>query len=129
MRALAEYVDLYLIHAPHPGKRLDSWRALEHLQSIGLVRSIGVSNYGIVHLEELLEVATVTPAVNQIEMHPFLVRHALVVWCEERNIVVEGYSPLAKARRLDDPDIVALAAKCVAAAAAAAVGAASLARL
>lgn len=109
----ADYVDLYLIHSPVPGKRLDSWRALEFLQATGRTRSIGVSNYGIHHLEELRRVAQVMPAVNQIEAHPFLVRDALIVYCEENDIAIEAYSPLAKARRLDDPDLVAIGAKCV----------------
>lgn len=111
--ACAEYVDLYLIHAPHPGKRLESWKALETLKQLGKAKSIGVSNYGVHHLEELLEVATVPPAVNQIEMHPFLVRHELVVWCEHHDIQIEGYSPLAKAHRLDDPDLVEIARRFV----------------
>lgn len=70
-----DYVDLYLIHSPTPGKklRLESWKALEKLKNEGKIKSIGVSNYGVHHLKELLEVCTVKPVVNQIEAsHLFL---------------------------------------------------------
>lgn len=64
-----DYVDLYLIHSPTPGKelRLESWKALEKLKKEGKIKSIGVSNYGVHHLKELLEACTVKPVVNQIE--------------------------------------------------------------
>ena len=108
-------MDLYLIHAPVPGARLETWRALEHLKATGKARSIGVSNYGVHHLKELMAVADVKPAVNQIEIHPFFIRDELVVFCEEHGIAVEGYSPLAKARRLTDPDLLLMGGKCVSA--------------
>lgn len=97
-----DYVDLYLLHWPVVGKRLDSWKALEHLQSEGRVRAIGVSNFMPRHLEELMAHASVTPAVNQIEVHPFLQRRETRAFCERHGIVVEAYSPLTKGYRLED---------------------------
>lgn len=104
-----EYLDLYLLHWPVPGKRLDSWRALERLVDEGRVRAVGVSNFMVHHLEELLAAATVTPAVNQIEVSPFLQQREVRSYCEEHGIVVEAYSPLTKAKRLDDPTVAAVA--------------------
>jgi diketogulonate reductase-like aldo/keto reductase len=104
-----EYVDLYLIHWPVEGLRGDSWRALEALYEEGLCRSIGVSNYMIRHLEELLDSCRVVPAVNQVEFSPFLFQEALLEFCREAGIVIEAYSPLTKAQRLTDPRLVAIA--------------------
>lgn len=107
-----EYVDLYLIHWPAPGKRLDSWRAMEKLLDQRVCRSIGVSNYMVRHLDELLEVARIIPAVNQIEMSPYLYgsRHDVVTLCESQAIAIEAYSPLTKGKKLTDPGLVAIAA-------------------
>ncbi|MFO7894582.1 MAG: aldo/keto reductase [Longimicrobiales bacterium] len=100
-----EYVDLYLIHWPGGGPRRESWRALEEIHESGRARAIGVSNYMVSHLEEVLEHGRVVPAVNQFELHPFNYRSRkdVVDFCREHEIAVEGYSPLAKARRLDNP--------------------------
>lgn len=102
-----EYVDLYLIHWPGGGPRADSWRALEEIHESGRARAIGVSNYTIDHLKEVLDRGSTIPAVNQFELHPFNYRSRkeLVDFCREQDIAVEGYSPLAKARRLDN-DVV-----------------------
>ena len=105
-----DYVDLMLLHAPgDPLLRPDTWRALEECQRLRLVRDIGVSNFSEAHLQKLAESATVTPAVNQVEIHPFLQRRALVKHCQERGIVVEAYSPLSKAAKLSDPTVMAVA--------------------
>ena len=98
-----EYVDLYLIHWPVAGKRLDSWRALERIHEDGRARSIGVSNFLVPHLEELLGKATRVPAVNQIELTPFLQRRETRALCARHGIVVEAYSPLTHGKRLDHP--------------------------
>jgi diketogulonate reductase-like aldo/keto reductase len=98
-----EYVDLYLIHWPIAGKRLDSWRALERIHEDGRARSIGVSNFLVPHLEELLGKATRVPAVNQIELTPFLQRRETRALCASHGIVVEAYSPLTHGKRLDHP--------------------------
>lgn len=102
------YIDLYLIHWPSatpPARRLDTWRALEKLQKEGTCRAVGVSNYTIRHLEELRAHSELTPAVNQVEFHPFLYQRALLDYCRQRGIQVEAYSPLVHGRRLDDPRI------------------------
>jgi diketogulonate reductase-like aldo/keto reductase len=104
-----EYLDLFLIHWPVAEKRLDSWRAMERLAEEGRVRALGVSNYMVNHLEELLAVAKVGPAVNQIEVSPFLQQREVRSFCEEHGIVVEAYSPLTKAKRLEHPSIVSAA--------------------
>jgi len=99
------WIDLYLIHFPVPGLRRQTWGVLEEALEEGLVRAIGVSNYMVRHLEELLGHARILPAVNQIELHPFnaRTRAGVVDFCRRRGIVVEAYSPLTKAQRLDDP--------------------------
>jgi diketogulonate reductase-like aldo/keto reductase len=104
------YVDLLLLHAPGPDPvaRSASWSALEHLQSVGQVRSIGVSNFGVPHLAALQRGAKVQPCVNQIELHPWCQRAELVRHCEASGIVLQAYSPLAKAASLDDDEIIAV---------------------
>jgi diketogulonate reductase-like aldo/keto reductase len=106
-----EYVDLYLIHWPVEGLRVESWRALEEAFAEGKARAIGVSNYLPRHLDELLAASTVTPAVNQVELSPFLQQRDLLAYCRSRGIVAEAYSPLTRGRRLDDPVVVAVAAR------------------
>jgi diketogulonate reductase-like aldo/keto reductase len=105
-------VDLYLLHWPHE-LRLESWRVLEELHAEGLARSIGVSNFLVRHLDELLAEASVPPAVNQIELSPFLCRSRgdTLRRCAEERIVVEAYSPLTKGRRLDDSTVASIAAE------------------
>ena len=108
-----DYVDLYLIHSPaSPAHRVGAWLALQDLQKSGKLRSIGVSNYGEHHIKELLsdERVNVTPAVNQVELHPWLRRDALVAACHSAGIAVQAYSPLAKAAALEDPTLRAVAA-------------------
>ena len=108
-----EYLDLYLIHSPAEDevKRLESWRALETAQRLGKVRSIGVSNFGAAHIENLVENATVIPAVNQVEVHPFCQREPLIELCDKYGIKIEAYSPLARGNKLQDPTIGAIADK------------------
>jgi diketogulonate reductase-like aldo/keto reductase len=98
-----DYVDLYLIHWPVPGRRLDSWRALERLHDEQRARAIGVSNYMVNHLDELAGRARVLPAVNQIEVSPFLQQTDVRAWCAKNEVVVEAYSPLTKGARLTHP--------------------------
>lgn len=108
-----DYVDLYLIHWPVSGKRRDSWRALEEIYASGRARAIGVSNFTLAHLKDLQKVSEVMPAVNQIELHPFVyeTQREVVDFCHDQNIVVEAYSPLAHAIRLHDPTISDIAQK------------------
>lgn len=105
-----DYVDLYLIHYPVRERRR-SWRALEALRAEGKARSIGVSNFTISHLTELLAEANIVPAVNQVEFHPYLFQRDLLDYCTARNIALEAYSPLTKGERLKDPKLVAVAKK------------------
>jgi len=107
-----DYVDLYLIHSPMPvQRRLDSWRAMEEILKSGRARSIGVSNYGVHHLQELFRNCSVKPSVNQIELHPWLQRRDLVQFCESQGIVLEAYSPLTKGLKLKDPLLLKIATK------------------
>ncbi|QLJ03151.1 aldo/keto reductase [Streptomyces sp. NEAU-sy36] len=108
-----DYVDLYLIHWPTPARDLyrDSWRALERLAAEGRVRAAGVSNFQPGHLERLLDGATLTPAVNQIELHPGLQQPALRAFHAEHEIATEAWSPLAQGAVLDDPAITDIAAR------------------
>jgi 2,5-diketo-D-gluconate reductase A len=107
-----EYIDLYLIHWPKPqqDRYLDSWRALEKLKADGRVRSIGVSNFKIPHLERLFGEHGIVPALNQIELHPALPQNELHAFHREHNIVTEAWSPLAQGD-LDNPVITRLAEK------------------
>jgi 2,5-diketo-D-gluconate reductase A len=107
------YVDLYLIHWPQPGRDLymETWRAFEKLKAEGLARSIGVSNFLIPHLERLLAESDVVPVVNQIEVHPGLQQRELREFCWDHDIVPEAYSPLARGEMLSHPVITELAAK------------------
>ena len=105
-----DYVDLYLIHYPVRQRR-QSWRALEGLRANGKARSIGVSNFTIRHLTELLAETKTVPAVNQVEFHPYLYQQDLLDFCSERTIVLEAYSPLTKGARLKDPKLVSIAKK------------------
>ncbi|ANE47620.1 glyoxal reductase [Paenibacillus swuensis] len=106
-----EYVDLYLIHWPVKGKYKETWKALEELYRNGRVRAIGVSNFHVSHLEDLLTDAEVVPAVNQVEYHPRLAQPELKQFCEEHNIQLEAWSPLMQGKLLDEPTLTAIAGK------------------
>lgn len=106
-----DYIDLMLLHFPVTGLRKSSWQALEEAQVAGKVRSIGVSNYTIRHLEEMKKYAHAMPAVNQVELHVFLQQPELLAYCEREGIVVEAYSPLAHAKDMDEPVIQQIATK------------------
>jgi diketogulonate reductase-like aldo/keto reductase len=108
-RLRLEYVDLYLMHWPVEGLRLESWRALETIANEGRARAIGVSNFMVHHLNELASSAKVLPAVNQIELTPFLQRADTVAKCRDLGIVLEAYSPLTHGQRLGDPVLVDVA--------------------
>jgi diketogulonate reductase-like aldo/keto reductase len=102
-----EYLDLYLIHWPATSKRHDSWRAMEQLVADGLIRSAGVCNYTVEHLQELLQRSELLPAVNQVEFHPFIYEQqkAVLEFCRKQTILVEAYSPISRLRGTL-PDIV-----------------------
>ena len=106
-----DYVDLYLIHWPEGGLRNQTWKALEKLLKDGKCRAIGVSNYTIRHLQELLKNSPTVPAVNQVEFHPYLYQKELLEFCNSHKIQLEAYSPLTKGRKLNDPELLSLASK------------------
>jgi diketogulonate reductase-like aldo/keto reductase len=106
-----DYVDLYLIHWPVPGMRVQSWKALERLQKDGLCGTIGVSNFQQRHLEELLEVASIVPAVDQVEFSPFTYQRDLHGYCTTEGIQLEAYSPLTKGLRLSDMRLADIASQ------------------
>jgi diketogulonate reductase-like aldo/keto reductase len=105
------YVDLYLIHWPVPAhdKYVETWKAFIDLHEQGLARSIGVSNFQPAHLRRVIAETGVTPAINQIELHPYLQQHGLRREHEELGIVTEAWSPIAQGAVLDDPAIVSIA--------------------
>jgi diketogulonate reductase-like aldo/keto reductase len=106
-----EYVGLLLLHFPVTETRRIAWTSLEKLYKDGKAKSIGVSNYTIKHLEEMKEWATVTPHVNQVELHVFLQQPELLAYCKQNSIVVEAYSPLAHGHGLDNSVLKEIAEK------------------
>lgn len=106
-----DYIDLVLLHFPVSILRRNSWKALEAAKAAGKVRSIGVSNYTIKHLEEMSSYAVDMPVVNQVELHIFLQQPELLEYCRERGIALEAYSPLAHGKKMDDPTIIAVMQK------------------
>lgn len=103
-------LDLYLIHWPGKDKYKETWKALIHLQKEGLVRSIGVSNFQIRHLRDIIEDSGVVPTVNQVELHPLNTQKELLQYARENNIVLEAWSPLMQGN-LDQPALVKIAEK------------------
>ncbi|MED4205885.1 aldo/keto reductase [Neobacillus mesonae] len=97
-----EYLDLYLIHWPVEGKYKDAWRALETLYKEGRVKSIGVSNFQIHHLEDLMKAAEIKPMVNQVERHPRLTQKELQAFCKNNGIQLEAWSPLMQGQLLEN---------------------------
>ncbi len=106
-----DYVDLLLLHFPVTKTRQKAWRFMEQAYKDGKAKSIGVSNYTIKHLEELLGECSVKPMVNQVELHVFLQQPELLAYCKKNDIVVEAYSPLAHGNGLDDPVLIEIAKK------------------
>ena len=106
-----DYVDLYLVHWPVPGKFKNTYRALEEIYKDGKAKAIGVSNFLPHHLEELLKSASIVPAVNQIELHPQLQQIETRDFCKKHNILIEAWAPLGKATYFDHPTLVKLSNK------------------
>ncbi|MGM8215829.1 aldo/keto reductase [Bacillaceae bacterium W0354] len=106
-----DFVDLYLIHWPVKNKYKETWKALERLYDEKAVRAIGVSNFHVHHLENVMSRANIKPMVNQIEYHPHLTQQEVKTFCEKEQIQLEAWSPLKRGRLLDEPTIVELANK------------------
>jgi diketogulonate reductase-like aldo/keto reductase len=114
-----DYVDLYLIHWPtaHPdwklslNKREETWKAMEEIYRSGKAKAVGVCNYTIRHLEEMNSYAKITPAVNQVEFHPFLYQKELLGYCREKNIALQAHSPLAENRGAQNESVKLIAKK------------------
>jgi 2,5-diketo-D-gluconate reductase A len=110
-----DHVDLFLIHWPLPtrygGDFVSTWKVLEELQADGRARSIGVSNFEVDHLERLARECDITPAVNQIEAHPYFTNDAVRRYGQEHGIVTEAWSPIAQGAVLDDPTVTEIAGR------------------
>lgn len=105
------YLDLFLIHTPSSGPqgRQMMWSALQKLKSDGLVKNIGVSNFGIRHIIELLDAGGDLPTVNQIELHPYLQQPEIVKFCQDKKIVVQAYCPLTRGERFQNTTLLKIA--------------------
>jgi len=106
-----DYLDLYLIHWPVEGKYKEAWRALETLYKEGRVKAIGVSNFQIHHLQDLMKDAEIKPMINQVELHPKLTQKELLAFCKEQGIQLEAWSPLAQGQLLSNEVLQGIAAK------------------
>ncbi|KIX07972.1 uncharacterized protein Z518_02626 [Rhinocladiella mackenziei CBS 650.93] len=113
-----DYIDLYLIHSPYGGKeaRYGTWKALAEAQKAGKIRSLGVSNYGVHHLDELEEYIISSSVggtidVGQWEIHPWLPRNDIVQWARKRNVVVEAYCPIVRGERSNEKALKFLSQK------------------
>ncbi|TCJ81562.1 UNVERIFIED_ORG: diketogulonate reductase-like aldo/keto reductase [Bacillus cereus] len=106
-----DYLDLYLVHWPVEGKYKESWRALEILYKEERVRAIGVSNFQIHHLKDVLAGAEMKPMINQVEYHPRLTQKELQAFCKEQGIQMEAWSPLMQGQLLDNETLKEIAHK------------------
>ncbi len=106
-----DYVDLLLLHFPVTEYRRPAWHRMQDIYKSGKVKAIGVSNYTIKHLEELLRESEIKPAVNQVELHVFLQQPDLVQYCHDNDIAIEAYSPIAHGYDMDNKTIAKIAKK------------------
>lgn len=114
-----DYLDLYLIHWPRPvkyhdnyiEKNIESWKAMEDLYKQGKIKAIGISNFKVHHMEEIMENCEIKPMVNQIEFHPSCLEKEIRDFCKKENIVVTGYSPLANGKVFECKELVEFSEK------------------
>lgn len=106
-----DYLDLYLIHWPVARKFKETWKALEKLYKEGRVRAIGVSNFHVHHLQDLMKDAEIKPMVNQIEYHPHLTQEEVHAFCKKEGILLEAWSPLKRGILLDEPVLIEIGQK------------------
>ncbi|MEH6937555.1 aldo/keto reductase [Bacillus sp. JJ664] len=104
-----DYLDLYLIHWPVEGKYVESWKALETLYKTGKVKAIGMSNFQIHHLQDVLEIAEIKPMVNQVELHPLLSQVELRNFLKENSIQVEAWAPLMQGQLFENETLIKIA--------------------
>ncbi|MGN7355739.1 aldo/keto reductase [Paenibacillus sp. SAF-054] len=104
-------IDLYLIHWPGKDKFKDTWKAMERLYDEGSIRAIGVSNFHVHHLKELMKDSNVMPAVDQVELHPGLIQQELQDFCGAQGIQIEAWSPLMKGKLSDNTTLLGIAQK------------------
>ncbi|MDR2121727.1 MAG: aldo/keto reductase [Flavobacteriaceae bacterium] len=106
-----DYLDLFLIHWPHPEYYLEAWEAMEELYHAGRVRAIGVCNCMQHHLQSIIDLGGVPPMVNQVEFHPNLIQQDLLDFCKQNTIRYEAWSPLKRGELFNDPVLLELAGK------------------
>jgi len=107
-----DYIDLFLIHDPMSGteRRLETYKALQDCRKAGKIRTVGVSNYGVKHLEEIKTAGHEMPSVNQIELHPLCQQRSIVSYCMQNSIVIQAYCPIIRGK-MDHPVILEVARK------------------
>jgi len=105
------YIDLYLIHTPAGGHNIDAYKAMMEMQGKGLVKTLGVSNFGYGHLEQFKKAGMPTPVVNQIELHTFCRHEKTVDYCRKNGIALMGFCPLARGKYFNEPLLVELSNK------------------
>ena len=106
-----DYIDLYCIHWPVPGKHVDAYLQLERAQKGGQIRSLGVSNYAVEDYKELMERASIKPTINQIEINPFLYRKNTITFFESEGVKLQSYRSLRDGKAFLDPTLLAVATK------------------
>eukprot|EP00041_Stephanoeca_diplocostata_P016235 m.319188 g.319188 ORF g.319188 m.319188 type:complete len:326 (+) comp20299_c0_seq1:529-1506(+) len=106
-----EYIDLYLVHWPVPGKHIDAYLELEKLHGEGKIKSIGLSNYSIEDYEELKPHMTIKPVSNQFEVNPFLFRKNTIDYFQKEGLIIQSYRTLRQGKEMSNPTLVAIAAK------------------
>lgn len=105
------YIDQYLLHAPQGGAVLECYDTLLEYQKKGLIKTVGVSNFGVKHLEALKKSGRPLPQTNQVELHPWCTREDICNWCRENGVQIVGYSPLVRTKKNDDPIVLKMADK------------------
>jgi len=107
------YIDLYMFHWPVTDHFVNTWMQMEEIYKAGYARSIGVANCNIYHLKEILRKGTITPMVNQFEVHPFFTQKKIIKFCKENNIQIEAYTPLGRNNKelLTNEELLAIANK------------------
>jgi diketogulonate reductase-like aldo/keto reductase len=110
-RLETDYVDLYLVHWPVKGFYKKTWEEMEKIYQSGRARAIGVSNFQVHHLEDILQDSQTIPSVNQVEFHPLLIQADLLKFCQSHKIQVEAWSPLMEGQIINEPVVQKLAKK------------------